>query len=41
MDIKDDVLKKLNTTNLFSVTYRKDKFAITIKNILSVTQVFL
>ena len=31
MDLKDDVLKKLNTTNLFSVTYRKDKFAISDK----------
>ncbi len=38
MDFKDNVLKKLNTTNLFSVTYRKDKFAISDKkkrNILS------
>lgn len=31
MDLKDDVLKKLNTTNLFNVTYRKDKFAISDK----------
>ena len=31
MDFKDNVLKKLNTTNLFSVTYRKDKFAISDK----------
>lgn len=31
MDLKDNVLKKLNTTNLFSVTYRKDKFAISDK----------
>ncbi len=28
MDLKDDVLKKLNTTTLFNVTYRKDKFAL-------------
>lgn len=31
MDLKDNVLKKLNTTNLFSITYRKDKFAISDK----------
>ena len=31
MDIKDDILKKLNTTNLFNVTYRKDKFALSDK----------
>lgn len=31
MDFKDNVLKKLNTTNIFSVTYRKDKFAISDK----------
>lgn len=31
MDFKDNVLKKLNTTNLFIVTYRKDKFAISDK----------
>lgn len=31
MDLKDDVIKKLNTTNLFSVTYRKDKFALSDK----------
>ena len=31
MDLKDNVLKKLNTTNLFSVTYRKDKCAISDK----------
>lgn len=31
MDLKDNVLKKLNTTNLFSVTYRKDKFALSDK----------
>lgn len=31
MNLKDDVLKKLNTTNLFSVTYKKDKFAISDK----------
>lgn len=31
MDLKDDVIKKLNTTNLFSVTYRKDKFALSEK----------
>lgn len=41
MDLKDNVLKKLNTTNLFSITYRKDKFQSAIRNILSVTQVFL
>lgn len=28
MNLKDDVLKKLNTTNLFSITYKKDKFAL-------------
>ena len=31
MNLKDDVIKKLNTTNLFNVTYRKDKFAISDK----------
>ncbi len=31
MDLKDNVLKKLNTTNLFSITYRKDKFSISDK----------
>lgn len=31
MDLKDNVLKKLNTTNLFSVTYRKDKCTISDK----------
>lgn len=31
MDLKDNVLKKLNTTNLFNVTYRKDKFALSEK----------
>ena len=31
MDFKDNVLKKLNTTNLFNVTYKKDKFAISDK----------
>ena len=31
MDLKDDVIKKLNTTNLFSITYRKDKFALSDK----------
>lgn len=31
MYFKDNVLKKLNTTNLFNVTYRKDKFAISDK----------
>lgn len=31
MDFKDNVLKKLNTTNLFNVTYRKDKFALSNK----------
>lgn len=31
MNLKDNVLKKLNTTNLFNVTYRKDKFALSNK----------
>lgn len=31
MGLKDNVLKKLNTTNLFSVTYKKDKFALSDK----------
>ena len=31
MDFKDNVLKKLNTTNLFNVTYKKDKFALSDK----------
>lgn len=31
MDLKDNVLKKLNTTNLFNVTYKKDKFALSDK----------
>ena len=31
MYLKDNVLKKLNTTNLFSITYRKDKFSISDK----------
>lgn len=31
MDLKDDVIKKLNTTNLFNVTYKKDKFALSDK----------
>lgn len=31
MDLKENVIKKLNTTNLFNVTYRKDKFAISDK----------
>ena len=31
MGLKDNVQKKLNTTNLFSVTYKKDKFALSDK----------